>query len=696
MPSKATTRTTALSATVLFLSCTSYADHIEELVISARHDTRTIEITSALSASPDVTQLLRNAPGAEVISNGPLTGIAQYRGMYGARIATSLDGSQLAPTGPNWMDPPLSYVVGGELESLELYRGIAPVSVAQESIGGAIDARTRKGEFSGPGDTSVSGRVLASAQSVNSGYHIESALYASNDRHRLKAAAMLEAADDADFPGGRITPTEYDREHYDLGYGWRGGNHTIQVDYGRLATGASGTPALPMDIQTIDGDLLNLSYDFDNNAGLQIALSLYGSDLEHGMTNFHLRQAPPAAMWRRNDVSSENLGFKLKTTMGDENDNAWIFGWDGFSEAHDSRISNPNDAAFFVTGFKNARRDILGAFIERQQTFNEHLRAEFGVRYNRVEMDAGIVNGTPAMMMPPAQALRDAFNSAGRSRTDNNLDLVARAWFTVNSTTSWYLGAAQKNRSPGYVERYLWLPLEATGGLADGLTYTGNIDLDPETAREIELGLDFSNSRLTLSPRVYYRAVDDFIQGIPSTNQAAIMFVRMMNTMRNTANPDPLQFTNVDAKFYGFDFDWALKLTDQLSLSGLINYVRGKRDDGSDDNLYRIAPLNGAFRLHYVKGDWRTEVESRVYARQDEVSATNLEQETKGYGVVNLKTVWQASTRLQLAAGVDNVFDRKYSDYLAGYNRAANPDVALRARLPGYGINGYVRMIYEF
>lgn len=685
----------ALISSALLTALPAKADHIEELVITASHDTRTIDVTSQLNISPDVTQLLRMAPGVSVVSNGPLTGIAQYRGMYGPRVATSLDGSQLAPTGPNWMDPPLSYVVGGQLESLELYRGIAPVSVAQESIGGAVDAKTRKGEFTTSQDFSLSGRVMASAQSVNEGYHLETALYASNNQHRIKAAAMTEAADDADFDGGTITPTEYERQRYDLGYGFRSGNHTLQIDYGYHDTGEAGTPALPMDIESIEGDLLNFSYDYDNNAGMQIALSLYGSDLEHSMSNYHLRAAPPGPRWRRNEVSSENVGFKVATTLR-EDDGAWVFGWDGFSEEHDSTITNPNNGMFFVSNFNAAKRDIIGAFLERQQTLNDQWRAEFGIRYNRVFMDADNVNGTPAIMMPPAQALRDNFNNADRSQTDNNLDMVAKVWFESSDTTSWYAGIAQKNRSPSYIERYLWLPLEATGGLADGFTYTGNIALNPETSREAELGLDFSNDTVTFSPRLFYKNVDDYIQGTPSTIAPAVMFVNMMNNAMGTNNPAPLQFTNVDALLYGFDVDWAIQITDNWSISGLVNYVRGKRDDSTKDNLYRIAPLNATFRLGYARSNWSTQIESLVSSNQGDVSSTNAEQKTNGYGVVNIKAIWQTTASLQLAAGVDNLFDKRYEDHLAGYNRAANPDIALRSRLPGFGANAYVRALYQF
>ncbi|HDY82007.1 MAG TPA: TonB-dependent receptor, partial [Halieaceae bacterium] len=277
----------------------AHGDPMEEVLVTGYHDTRTIDITSELVISPDVAQLLKKAPGANVNSNGPLTGIPQYRGMFGSRIATSLDGSQLAPSGPNWMDPPISYAVSGQLESLEVHRGIVPVSVAQESIGGAIDFKANHGSFTHSKDFELAGRMIGSAQSVNDGYHLNTALYVSNNQHRVKLAAVTESGNNAEFDGGTIKPTEYERQRYDVGYGFRTGNHTIQLDYGYNDTGDSGTPALPMDIEYIEGDLYNLDYNFKIDSEIEIDVSLYGSDLDHRMDNYHLRKAPPADRWRR-------------------------------------------------------------------------------------------------------------------------------------------------------------------------------------------------------------------------------------------------------------------------------------------------------------------------------------------------------------------------------------------------------------
>ena len=246
------------------------------------------------------------------------------------------------------------------------------------------------------------------------------------------------------------------------------------------------------------------------------------------------------------------------------------------------------------------------------------------------------------------------------------------------------------------IHRYLGIAAApATAGLADGRTYTGNIELDPETSNQVEFGLDYSGSRLTLSPRIFYSKVDDYIQGTPSEVAPAVMFVQMMNMMNGSNNPPPLQFNNVDAKLYGFDMDWALQLNERWALSGIVNYVRGERDD-INDNLYRIAPPNATFRLNYAQANWSAAVESVVYNKQNQVSETNAEQKTSGYGIVNLGGTWQATSSLQLAAGVDNVFDREYRDHLNGYNRAANPDISKGERLPGYGVNAFARLLYEF
>jgi len=669
---------------------------IEELLVTAQPDLRRIDVTEALSVAPDPAQLLHAAPGANVTRNGPITGIPQYRGLFGPRIAVALDGNQLAPAGPNWMDPPISYAVTAQLEVLEVYRGIAPVRVAQETLGGAIEARTRRMDFTTTREFDIQGRIMGSGQSVNGGYQLDAEVQAANDRQRLRAAWMRQDGDDAEFPGGSILPSAYERERYDLGYGLRFGDHSLQLDYGHNATGEAGTPALPMDIDYFDGDLLSATYRYDPAAGPRLEAKIYGSSLDHGMTNYGLRPAPTTpARWRRNIATSENLGLRLEARF-DTDAGSWVAGVDGFSERHDSNVDNPNNPMFFVVNFNDARREVFGAYLEHERDLGDAWSVELGARVNGIRMDAGEVNGTPAMMMPPARALRDAFNGADRDVSDTNVDLVAKLNYRVSDTLRLHLGVAQKQRAPSYQERYLWLPLEATAGLADGQVYLGNLDLDSERARQLEVGVDLAAGRWQLHPRLFLHHIDDYIQGIPlAAEQPATRFVRMMNSMNGMNRADPLRFSNVEARLYGFDMDWSLRLSDGFTLAGLVNYVRGERRD-IDDDLYRIAPLNASLRLDYSRGPWGASIETEAYAAQDDVSATNREQRTSGYAVVNLRGSWQMSEALQFAVGVDNLFDRRYAPHLGGYNRVRNPDVPVLARLPAPGVNLFGRVLWAF
>ncbi len=663
----------------------------EEVEVVGQRDTRIYELAETVDIAPDSAALLSRAVGANVVTNGPISGIAQYRGMSRFRISSQINGAVISPGGPNWMDAPLSYAPAAHLHSLEVFRGISPVSAGLETIGGVINANTWNGEFSESG-LQLSGRLRTGMQSINDGSLLSAAFVVSTPQHRVKLSGLSESADDASFSNGKILPTEYERNRFDLGYSLRLNQHTIQFDYGISDTGNAGTPALPMDIQWIDSDLFGASYGYAGNE-FTLGARLYYSDIDHGMTNYHLRQAPTSnAMFRRNITDAENLGFAVSVDL-----DTWKFGVDGHSETHNANIDNPNSPMFFVRNFDHAERQIVGVFAERTVAYNKDWLVELGLRFNQVRMDTRMVDATPARIgMAPAVALRDAFNDADRSITDNNIDWVAKLNYDATSDATLYAGVSRKSRSPSYQERYLWLPLQATAGLADGRTYTGNMELDPEVAHEIELGVEWDNGRFAVSPRVFYRDVNDYIQGTESANTSATMFVRMMNANNGTANVDPLEFNNVDARLYGFDLDWELSLSPHWSLDGVVNFVRGKRDD-VDDNLYRIAPLNTLVALNYGTTRWGLTLDTYLYTDQDSVSATNGEKESDGYTLLNLKGYWNLDERLRLGFGVDNLTGEKYRPHLAGLNRVRGNDaIAIGDRLPGYERSFFARLDYEW
>jgi len=682
---------------------------IEEITVVGVRDTHTVIVDDTLVATPDTAQLLRKMPGANVNKNGELTGIAQYRGMFGDRIQVSVDGAQINGAGPNAMDAPLHYAPVAILESLTINRGIVPVSKGQETIGGYVEANTYAGDFGTTKGFEFSGRAYAGAQSVNSGDVLSGFFSVANDTHIFRGFVMQERADDLEFPDGNITPSEYERERFDLGYSFVTGAHEFSIDFARNNTKDAGTASLPMDILSIDSDLFRSRYTFSASEGV-FTVELSASDNEHWMTNYHLRRPPQTAAstadpmrFRRNWAVSENYGFALKYEQFADNGN-WLYGIDGHFAEHRSIITNPNSTPFYISNFNDVNRDIIGAFVERQISLNARTGLETGIRVNHVSMDSvpvsanlnpmNMMMGMPVMMNNLAGSLSTQFNNDNVAQTDTNVDAFVRLSYQTDGDATWYIGAARKTRSPSYQERYLWIPLEATGGLADGKTYIGNPNLNPEVAHEIELGLDLENSRYGIYPRIFYKRVSDYIQGTPSTNVTANNFAQMMANM-GMGMPNPLQFSNVDARFYGLDIDSNFSINDKITLRAILNIVRADRRD-INDNLYRVSPDNVLVALDYRGNGWTGSIESVTYADQNRIAITNSELKTEGYSLVNVMARSSLADGVEVSIGAENLLDESYLDHLAAYNRAYNPDIASRARMPGLGRNFYARVMWNF
>jgi iron complex outermembrane receptor protein len=653
----------------------------------------------------DNSDLLRLFPGGNRNSNGPVTRISQYRGMFGAQNNVSIDGLAYTSGGPNWMDSPLSSIPQSLTQSVTLYRGLGSVASIEEGLGGSIEISARKGDFSNSPDWSSFG--LAEAGYGHNADSWGAAVYAGvhNQDNWINVAASMDKGDDYEFEGGVVAATEYDRNQYRLGYGHRFSAAEITLGAVVNRTGDSGTPALPMDIRYFDSE--QYSFGFDSLIGEgALSLKINALSVEHLMDNFTLRPPPIGRggmeTLRQTFAVADSGGFKL-TWARDIRATGLLMGIDGRLEEHVADITDPGKTMFYITNFNEVERDRIGAFAQASWSPGEW-DLEAGLRYNRVEMDAGEVGGNLAMMtnpvmanlvmdgamMPMSQqdrldALAKAFNESDRNKKDSQWSGMLKASRDLGGSTRLNLGLGRKVRSPSYQERYLWVPMEATAGLADGFTYIGDINLKPETSIELTAGIDWSMGRFQLTPELFYRDVKDYIQGVPSTNPVANMFAIMMSGRA------PLQFANVDAELYGIDLGYQFEITASWLLSGNLGYVRGKRTDISD-KLYRIAPLSSFMELRYKRVRYFISMESIAAAKQDNVSEYNDEQETPGWGIVNLRGGFKLNGTFDFSLGIENLFDKAYQDHLGGYNRVAGSAVPLRDRLYGKGRNYYLKL----
>lgn len=692
---------------------------IEVITISnQRHNSLTDNQSYAQgkTTEADLANWLASVPGANINSNGPITGIAQYRGLFGDRVATSLDGHPIIGAGPNAMDTPLSYSTPLIVDSMTVYRGIAPVSAGMSTIGGAIDIQMRKAEVMNSASMQVSGDLQGGYRSNNSASTISGVTNLAKGDVAVLLYGNTQTGDSMESGDGTIiAPTDFDKTQAGFDVRRSVESNTIGLSYHYTKTTDSGTPALPMDIEYIESHRFNVDGDFQLGQW-QGEWSLGYLDADHGMTNFLMRAHDPMKK-RRNtavaDTTDFNFVLNREFSFGELS-----FGVDGYLATHDSVITNPSKVMFEVVNFNNVQDDRFGLFTEWQNQYGQ-TSIQFGVRLKHAISNADEVNSSMAnmlmgsgmnmnsgmhgnmggmgnMAMPSmgelATDLKDDFNNTDRKVSDTNMDIALSTQTELSEDLSLYIGAGVKNRAPSYQERYLWTPMEATGGLADGHTYIGDINLESETAYQADIGLTWQSSDFMIAPHVFYQNIDNYIQGTPIKMEDAS--AKMMASMMSK-DDNALKFSNVDAKLFGADVNWYYNLTENFQLSGIASYVKGERRD-INDNLYRIAPLNGQVSVSYHNETVITNLTLVAVAAQDDVSDTNTEQTTSGYGLVNIDIEYFVSNDFTLRGGVDNLFDREYQNHLGGYNRVKEVGTPVMHRLPSEGLSAWLEVSYSF
>lgn len=640
-------------------------------------------------SGPDAAALVARLPGAALIGNGQLSGQVQYRGLFGSRINVRVDGQRFASGGPNLMDPPLHYAPGPLLAAIEVDRGVGPVSDGP-GLAGGVNALLKRIDFSSADETfRLRHDVTVGGRSADSSYSVGGIAGASSATWRMQVLFSEERGGDIDFPGGTMGVSEHQRTVYGFGLGWQSNGHEIALDLRRQETGPTGNPPFPMDIRYFNTDFAQAFLELP--AGdLSLRFEAGYTAVDHAMNNYDLRPAPPGMQQRETYASSESRTLSIDAVWPDAS-GEWRFGIDHQGDDHSTRITNPNAAGFFLDSFPAVNMQRTGAFAEWRGDMSGW-DAELGVRTDFHTARAGLAQTGPMVPSMPGM-LASAFNAADRETEEQTVDLAARVWRRRGDMT-WRMTLARKTRIPGYVERFAWLPTGASGGLADGNTYVGDLTLNPEVAWIAEAGFDWRNDRAYVRPTVFVRQINDYIQGVPFDATPGVIDTLVEQVSSMSGDPTPLRFANVDARLYGVDFDFGYAFNGAWRVDGVLSHVRGERRD-INDNLYRIAPPSLSGELTREAADWSASLEAIAVAEQNDVSATNSESATEGHVIFGLSGEWRFGDGAMLITGVSNLLDHRYERHLAGYNRNAGSDVAAGARLPGEGRSLWLRLHFQ-
>ncbi len=707
---------------------------------------QTVELQRLKSTTSDTASLLRDVPGMSLYGAGGVSSLPSIRGLADDRLRIKVDGMDLISACPNHMNPALSYLDPSQVESIEVYAGISPVSVGGDSIGGSIVARTAEPVFAKPGTGSlVKGEVgafyrsngnargaNAAATYATEGFNISYAgAIARSDNHVAGGDfkdTLFTAGTDPGFTGhpGHTLPldevgsTAYDTRNHTLGLAFRGGQHLVEAKFGLQDLPRQLWSNQRMDMLGNDQKRVNLRYLGDLDWG-KLEARIYHEDVDHFMDfgddkKYWYQQGSPSysgapcggpsatcAAGMPMYTASTNTGVVVKADVNLTPQDLLRIG----TEYQRYRLDDwwpASGASMWPNTFWNVNdgeRDRAAVFGEWERQHSAQWVTLAGLRYERVMMDTGSVTGyNPA---GGGNQGRDAnnFNAQDHTKTDNNWDMTALARYTPDATRDIEFGFAHKTRSPNLHERYAWSTWQMAALMVnwfgDGNGYIGNLDLKPEQANTVSATFDWhaADRNWAFKATPYYTHVTDYIDAIQwdaTANAPRTTLVRNQYTV--------VKFVNQSARLYGIDLSGKMPLAKtgmgEYGLKGLLSYAKGENRD-TGDGLYNIMPLNARLTLTHKLRGWNNAAEVVMVSRKDDVSAMRNEMETPGYALLNLRGSYSWK-QVRVDFGVENVFDRLYYSPLGGayLGQGTTMTTSAVATVPQWGtpVPGMGRSIY--
>lgn len=202
-----------------------------------------------------------------------------------------------------------------------------------------------------------------------------------------------------------------------------------------------------------------------------------------------------------------------------------------------------------------------------------------------------------------------------------------------------------------------------------GTVILPNPDLKPEYTYNAEIGISKSVAeKVTLGATVYYTWYRDAITTNKGTfnGQDSIMYEGVLSQVTMNVNA-------AEAYIYGFNVYLNADITDHFRITNTINYTYGRiKTDTTDYPLDHISPLFGKSSLNLHLNKFRGELSvmysgakrSEDYNLLGEDNQSNSADPIHGYmpawAILNLRTAYQFSEKIQLQFAIENIFDRNY------------------------------------
>lgn len=578
------------------------------------------------------------------------------RGLSQTQINILLDGAYVHGGCPNRMDPPTSYAGASAYEEITLIRGTQTLEYGGGGPGGTILFERRTDPLA-PGEM-VRGKINAFWRDNDAAGELGADVtFGGRDAYLRVIAGHTEADDYRDGNGDRIR-SSYRETSGSVILGYRFDDDSlVELNVDMQQTRDALFPGAGMDSPESENRTTRLKYTTSDLGPLAtLKFEAYQSQVDHVMDNYSLR--PNMGMMARAPSTSDTTGGRLVATQI-TGARTWKYGIDVQNNARSARrwVDNGPVPVLNSTLWPDVNIDQTGLFGEMKHALSGGYELIAGIRYDHVVSDAEQSGLDPqGMPLSPDTLYAMYYDGAtARERTDHNWGGLLRLEHTASDgQLGWYAGLAQSMRTPDATERYI-----ASNGMTPSSRWVGNPDLEPEQHRQFEVGGIAQLGAVEADLSLYYNDVDDFVlrdRSVMLGNNATI-------------------YRNIEATLFGGEarFTWAIDRHWTAQFGAAYVHAENTTDDRA---IAQIQPLEGFARVDWRNARWEATANLQAQATQTRVDLDSSSgiagqgldvRETPGWGVLNLSARYRIADNWTAELGIDNAFDKAYSQHL---NRA--------------------------
>ncbi|MRD72820.1 TonB-dependent copper receptor [Rhodocyclus tenuis] len=589
----------------------------------------------------DGADFLKSIPGFSVIRKGATDGDPVLRGFAGSRLGILLDGQEIYGGCGGRMDPPTAYVYPESYDRVTVIKG--PQSVrygAGQSAGVVLFERdsTRLAE------AGISGNGSVTLGSAGRNDEVLSARAGTPDYY-LKFGGTRAHADDYTDGNGQKIHSRYTRWSSNFALGLTPDDDTLaELAYSR-SDGQAAYADRSMDGSKFARENLSLKFERRHISDLvdKIEALAYYNHVDHVMDNYSLRpNANTATSYAAMNPDRTTTGGRLAVTLTPADDWQIVVGGDAKKDRHRYRSAMMKSSAAAATAFYESlpwRDDIefgqRGLFTEATHHLAQDSRMIGGLRIDWHDATDRRPDGYSTATSPTnttkGATRRDTLTS-GFFRYEHD---IAGQGATV------YAGLGHAERLPDYWEL---LEKDPTTQQSDFLS------TKPEKTNQLDVGSKWRYGDWQTSLSAFYAKVNDYI----------------------LINWDKGQTRNVNATIFGGEADASYRISSTWTTTGTLAYVRGNNDtDGKP--LAQQPPLEMRLAINYDDGRLSYGALWRLVAAQNryDLGSGNIVANGKdlgrsgGFGVFSLNAGWRPTKGSLITAGVDNVFNKAYAEFLS-------------------------------